>query len=82
MNFKKLQIERMTYGPNKGKNAGVISFDGNAGEISLILSPEQCHKLFAVIGEAIVDTAKDAANNLTAECLEHHEFTRLTKGTP
>ena len=73
MKLNTLKIERERWGKNEGKFTGSIKFDNELGEISVNLSPEQCDKLFAVIAEGIIDTAKEAANELTVSVIEHKE---------
>lgn len=49
---------------------GEIEFVGEVGKISLNLSDEQCKKILAVMGDALIETAKDTANLLTANVIE------------
>lgn len=77
MIFKKMNIERVTYGADKGKVLGQIYFDGEAGSVCLNLTPDLCDKLFLICAEGIIKTAKEAANNLLANCIEHKDILRL-----
>ena len=73
MQLLKLEIKREQWGADKGKFTGAISFDNKLGEINVNLSPWQCDKLFAVVAEGIIDTAKEAANELTVSVIEHKD---------
>jgi hypothetical protein len=71
MVLTKLQIEKKRYGPNEGKYAGVAQFTGTAGDVVLNLTPEMCDKIFLVCADGIMGTAKEAAENLTCNVIEH-----------
>lgn len=73
MLLKKLVIERKLWGATNGQFAGSITFDGEAGSVSLKLTPDLCNKIFAVCAEGIVSTAKEAARNLACNIIEHAE---------
>ena len=74
MQLNTLRIERKEFGKDAGKFAGYIKFNNELGEVRLNLSPEQCDKLFAVVAEGIIDTAKEAANELTVSVIEHKDL--------
>jgi flagellar biosynthesis/type III secretory pathway protein FliH len=71
MQLNDLRIERKTYGTDKGMYKGYIKFDNELGEISVTLTHEKCEKLFSVVAEGIIDTAKQAAKELTCSVIEH-----------
>lgn len=68
MQLQKLEIEReWRSGPNKGQHVGKIVFDGEAGEVLLKLTPELCHRMFLLVAEGVIGTAKEAASALVLE---------------
>lgn len=71
MNLNKLIIERIKYGDDVGSFKGTVSFDNEKGKVDIVLSPEHCEKIFAVVADGIVDTAKEAAKNLCISVVEH-----------
>lgn len=71
MQLSKLEIERERWGENKGQYRGVITFDNEHGKISIRLTKKHCQEIFRTCADAIVDTAKSAANELTCSVLEH-----------
>ena len=71
MNLVKLDIERVKYGESKGQFKGYIKFDNELGEIAISLTPKHCEELFRVCADGIVDTAKEAATELTCTVIEH-----------
>ena len=71
MVLEQLRISRNHYGPDKGEFVGSIEFKNKLGRVEMKLSPEQCQKLFLVVADGIVDTAKEAANELTVSVIEH-----------
>jgi hypothetical protein len=70
MLLKKLEIERARWGENEGKHRGKITFDGDAGEVTLNLTPELCNKIFEICADGLIETAKEAASNLTCNIIE------------
>lgn len=71
MILSKLQIERNKWGKNKGQFEGKISFDNDDGEISIKLTPDRCQQIFQVCADGLIDTAKEAATELTCQVIEH-----------
>lgn len=69
MKLKSLSIEKAWYGPNKGQYQGKIAFEGEHGEVQVTLNPADCAKLFGVVAEGVVGTAREVAERLTAECM-------------
>jgi hypothetical protein len=72
--LKKLEIERIQWGADKGQFKGVIQFENDQGSVVLNLSPARCEQLFAVVADGIVETAKEAAHNLTCNVIEHQKL--------
>lgn len=73
MILEDLRIELNRYGPNKGKHTGTAKFSGEAGDVTLRLTPDLCDKMFAICAEGVLTTAKEAANNLTCNILDHQK---------
>ncbi len=69
MRLKKLEVARISYGANAGQYEGKICFESEGGEITLNMSPDHCARMFAVVAEGIVQTAKDCALTLTEEAM-------------
>jgi hypothetical protein len=67
MQLLKLEIERERWGDRKGEFKGEAVFDGEAGTVTLKLTPELAHRLLLLCADAIVDTAKVAATALVVE---------------
>ncbi len=67
LQLKSLKIQRAMYGKNEGSFEGAIVFDGERGEVSLIVTPELAHKFFLLCADAVIDTAKLAATSLMVE---------------
>jgi hypothetical protein len=68
MNLEKLTIERMAYGPKKGHHVGEIKFAGESGAVTIVLSADHIARLMAVVADAVVGVAKEAAQGLVIEC--------------
>jgi hypothetical protein len=66
VNLDKLYMHR-SY---KGEFNGTASFVGEAGEISLSLNQEQCKSILIVLGDALINTARDTAQKLTVEVID------------
>jgi hypothetical protein len=72
MNLKRLRIEE-----NKDWKTGVVSYEGmvefggEAGTVALKLTADHCNRIFQVCADGMIDVAKDAARNLTANLIEH-----------
>lgn len=70
MNLVSLNISRAPFdydGKVKGNHYGKITFDSPLGEVTVQLTPEHCAGMFAVVADAIVATAKQAATSLMIE---------------
>lgn len=66
MNLNKLIMLRHY----SGEFSGTASFVGELGEISLNLNQEQCKKVLIVLGDALINTARDTAQKLTVEVID------------
>ena len=66
MNLEKLYMHRSYAGEFSGK----VSFVGEAGEITLALNKEQCSSILIVLGDALINTARDTAQKLTVEVID------------
>lgn len=73
MILTKLRIDKKQYGQDEGKYTGVAQFTGNAGDVALNLTPEMCDRIFLVCADGIIETAKEAAANLTCNVIEHRK---------
>ena len=71
MKLQRLEIKRITYGDDAGSFEGKMSFDNEFGSIAVKLSSAQCDKLFKVCADGIIETAKEAARELTISVIEH-----------
>ena len=69
MILKELKIALQQYGDLKGTYLGEIEFTDKTGEIKINVSPEQCHKIFEIMADALVEQAQKAANIMTATIL-------------
>ncbi len=69
MKLVDLKIERHRWGANAGQYSGQITFESKAGIVGLNLNDEQCARMFAVVADGIVETAKAAAMELTREAM-------------
>ncbi len=78
MILKNLEIELNTYGKEKGKYTGRVDFQNEDSKIQLRLTPEHINKIFELCADALVQTAKDAANEMTVNIIEHKKA--LEKG--
>ena len=66
LTLESLQVSMNTYGQNEGKYTGTIHFKGQYGAIELVLAPSISEHVLALCADALVENAKDVANNLTA----------------
>ncbi len=67
MSLRKIEIEIVTYGEKKGTYEGEITFDSPTGSVGLCLNDEQCAKMFAVVADGVIETAKEVALILVEE---------------
>lgn len=70
MKMKELHIEEIpSYVDSSGNYRGKIKFSGNNGVVEIHLNHERIKKILAVVADALVETSKDVAENLTAEII-------------
>lgn len=70
MILEKLEIERQQWGTDKGKFKGSIRFANDKSRIEMALTHDVSERLLKVVGESLVDSAKELAGELTADCIE------------
>lgn len=70
MILEKLDIERQAYGADKGKFKGSIRFANEKSRIEMALTHDVSERLLRVVGESLVDSAKELATELSADCIE------------
>lgn len=71
MRLEKLAIRYWDFGANEGRYTGAAEFVGSPGKIELNLSPQQCQRIFEVLGDALIETARESAQLLTVAIIEH-----------
>ena len=69
MEFRKLEIEKNTWGT--GELKGSVCFSNEKGRIQLKLKPEHINKIFEVVADTMIETAREAAQELTCNIIEH-----------
>lgn len=72
MDFKRLEIERSTWGDRRLK--GQVSFGNDKGRINLNLNEDHINKIFEIVAETMIETAKEASQELTCNIIEHKEL--------
>lgn len=70
MILEELRIERVAYGPNKGKFTGKIRFANDRNRIEMTLPDDMSDRLLKVVADSLVDSAKELATELTSECVD------------
>ena len=73
MILEELKIELMKYGDSKGKHLGYVSFVNESGKVSLTLTPEKCEQIFSVCADGLIETAKEAAESMTCNIIDHQK---------
>jgi len=66
MNLNRLSMFRSYTGEFSGK----AEFIGEAGDVSLNLNQEQCKQVLIVLGDALINTARDTAQKLSVEVID------------
>lgn len=66
MNLNRLSMHRSYTGEFSGKT----EFIGKAGEVTLNLNQEQCKQVLIVLGDALINTARDTAQKLSVEVID------------
>ena len=64
MKLKSIEIELQKWGTNEGKYEGTIKYEGERGEIKMVLTPKISDALLVCIGETITHFAAEAANQV------------------
>jgi len=70
MILQHLNLNRIEYGVDKGKLSGHVKFLGEHGSIEVRVSHEQATRFLEIFADALVETSKELANNLTNELVE------------
>jgi len=81
MILEKLEIERERWGKDKGKFKGRVKFTNDTKSIEMALPHDMSERILKECGMALVDAAKDLAEDLTADCIEalpNPDLERLT----
>lgn len=82
MKLKRLNIEVVpSYRENPGEYEGVAEFTGKAGNVQLKLTPTMCNEIFHICADGILSVAKDAAENLTCNIIDHQKALSSDEGT-
>jgi len=71
MEFRKLEVERRTWGDQE--LAGSISFSSDKGRINLRLNEGHINKIFEIVADTMIEVAKEAAKELTCNIIEHKD---------
>lgn len=72
MELRTIYLSRETYGADKGKLKGNVTVSTLAGEIKLYLSEEKAGRILNICADQLVENAKEVAQNITKEILEHN----------
>lgn len=65
--IKRLEAYETGYKAGENRIAGKIVLDGAASEISVKLNERQCREILVIVSQAAQDTAREAAEAMTAE---------------
>ena len=79
MELDTIYMRRSAYGANKGLVSGEIEFTGNAGKVSLKLTPEHCAAILKIVAAQLVEQSKELATSLTADIIESSSTPLLSK---
>lgn len=69
MRLSMLRIERKRWGDNNGKLEGEMEIESPTSKMTVLLDPERCDKIVALVADLLVDQAKANAENLKMEGL-------------
>ena len=69
MPLEDLRITEIEWGDRMGQYEARIKFSSEHGSVEAQLSPEHVSKVLNVVADALVNSARDVANNLTAEII-------------
>jgi hypothetical protein len=81
MILEKLEITREMWGKDKGKFKGAVRFANETKKIEMALPHDMSERILKECGLALVDAAKELAEDLTADCIEalpNPDLDRLT----
>ena len=67
--LESLEITFQHYGADEGKYTGSLAFKGHYGRISITLDPIISEKVLTLCAEALVENARQVADNLTASVI-------------
>lgn len=73
MQLKSISIRKQYYGENAGKYEGLINVGNetiDSNEIAAVIPHEVCTKIIVLCADELVNVAKVAAYDMTAELLE------------
>ncbi len=71
MELSGIHLTRSTYGADKGRLSGLLTVTTVGGDIKLILSEERAQAILMLMSDQLVDSAKEIAENITKEIIEH-----------
>lgn len=71
MQLSGIHLSRSQYGADQGKLSGSLSVTTEYGDIKLVLSEEKAEKILMLVSEQLVESAKEIAENITREIIEH-----------
>lgn len=75
MKLKQLRIEaEKNWKTGITSYVGKIEFGDERGSVNLTLTPEQCDKLFVVVGDGLIETARVVAKEMTTNLIEHQQL--------
>ncbi|MAF36022.1 hypothetical protein CL622_02795 [archaeon] len=77
MDFQSLEIEKERFGSNKGNLKGNITFSSDDARINLKLNQSHIDKIFEIVADTMIEVAKEAAQELTVNIIEHKEVLKL-----
>ena len=58
---------------------GEVEYKGKNGSIELNLGEDQINKMFELFADFLVEASREAADNLTANIIEHKETLKIEK---
>ena len=70
MLLKSLTITRVLWGERQGQLEGEVTFMNPKGELKALLTDEQLPGIVALCADALVASARDAANIMTADIID------------
>lgn len=73
MLLKSLTITRVMWGERQGQLEGEVTFMNPKGEIKALLTDAQLPGIVALCAKALVASARDAANIMTADIIDEQK---------